>query len=44
MKENVNVKEYEFNNPLTQKIDSIIHNSLRDCHKKYFHMFDHICE
>ena len=38
------VKEYEFKNPLIQKIDSIIDNSLRDCHKKYFHTFGHICE
>ena len=38
------VKEYEFNNPLFQKIDSIIDNSIRDSHHKYFHAFDHICE
>ena len=38
------VKEYEFDNPLIQKIDSIIVNSIRDCHNKYFHTFDHICE
>ena len=38
------VKEYEFNNPLIQKIDSIIDNCVRDCHNKYFHTFDHICE
>ena len=38
------VKEYEFDNPLIQKIDSIIDNSIRDCHNKYFHTFDHICE
>ena len=38
------VKEYEFDNPLITKIDSIIDNSIRDCHKKYFHTFDHICE
>ena len=38
------VKEYEFNNPLIQKIDSLIDNSIRDCHNKYFHTFDHICE
>ena len=37
-------KEYKFNNPLIQKIDSIIHNCVRDCHNKYFHTFDHICE
>ena len=38
------VKEYEFYNPLIQKIDSIIDNSIRDCHDKSFHIFDHICE
>ena len=44
LNENVIVKEYEFDNPLIQKIDSLIDNSLRDCHNKYFHTFDHICE
>ena len=38
------VKEYEFDNPPIQKIDSLIDNSIRDCHNKYFHTFDHICE
>ena len=38
------VKEYEFDNPLIQKIDSLIDNSISDCHIKYFHTFDHICE
>ena len=38
------VKEYEFNNPLIQKIVSLIDNSIKDCHNKYFHTFDHICE
>ena len=38
------VKEYNFDNPLIQNIDSIIDNSIRDCHNKYFHTFDHICE
>ena len=42
--ENVIVKKFEFNNPLIRKIDSIIDNSIRDCHDKYFHTFDHICE
>ena len=31
------VKEYTFVNPLNQKIDSLIDNSIRDCHEKYFH-------
>ena len=44
MNENVIVKEYDFNKPLIQKIDSLIDNSIRDCHDKYFHTFDHICE
>ena len=44
MNENNIVKEYEFENPLIQNIDSIIDNSTRDCHNKYFHTFDHICE
>ena len=38
------VKEYKFDNPLIQKIDSIFDNSVRDCHNKYFPTFDHICE
>ena len=38
------VKEYEINNPLIQKIDSLIDNSIRDCHHKYFHTFDYVCE
>ena len=43
-KENVIVKEYEIDNPLIQNIDFIIDNCIRDCHNKYFHTFDHICE
>ena len=38
------VKEYELNNPLHQKIDSLIEDCIRDCHIKYFQTFDHICE
>ena len=38
------VKEYKFDNPLIQKIDSLIDKSIRECHNKYFHTFDHICE
>ena len=41
---NIIVKEYESNNPVITKIDSIIDNSITDCHNKYFHTFDHICE
>ena len=38
------VKEYKFDNALIQKIHSLIDNSIRHCHNKYFHTFDHICE
>ena len=38
------VKEYEFDNPLIQIIDSLIDDCIRDCQNKYFHTFDHICE
>ena len=40
---NVIVKQYEFDKPIIQKIDSKNDNCIRDCHKKYFHTFDHIC-
>ena len=35
------VKEYEFDKPLIQMIDSNIDNCYRDCHKKYFHTFEY---
>ena len=38
------VNEFEFDNPLIRKIDSIFDDCIRDCHHKYFHTFDHICE
>ena len=38
------VKEYEFDKPPIQKIDSLIDNSVRDCHHKYFHTINHISE
>ena len=38
------VKEYNFDNPLIQNIDSIIDKCYRDCHHKYFHKFEFICE
>ena len=44
MNENVVVKDFEFNNSPNHKIDSLIDNSIRDCHNKYFQTFDHICE
>ena len=42
--ENEIVREYEFDNPPIQNIDSLIDDSIRDCHNKFFHTFDHICE
>ena len=44
MNDNNIVKEYEINKPLIQKVDSLIDISIRDCHNKYIHTFDHICE
>ena len=44
MNENVIVEEYDFDKPLIQKTDSLIVNCIRNCHDKYFHTFDHICE
>ena len=38
------VKEYKFCKRLIQKIDSLIDNSIRGCHHKYFQTFDHVCE
>ena len=37
------VKEYEYDNPLIQNIDSIINKCDRDCHNKYFHTFKYEC-
>ena len=37
------VKEYEFDNPLIQIIDSIIDKCYRDCHNKYYHTFKYEC-
>ena len=42
--ENVILRENELGNPPIQNIVSLIENSIRDCHNKYFHTFDHICE
>ena len=38
------VKEYEFDNPSISEIDSIINKCYKDCHHKYFHTFEYICE
>ena len=38
------VKEYKIVNPPIQNINSIISECYRDCHNKYFHIFDFICE
>ena len=32
------VNEYEFIEPLNHKIDILIDNCIRDCHKIYFHV------
>ena len=37
------VKEYEFDNPLIQNIDSIINKCYGDCHQKYYHTFKYEC-
>ena len=37
------VKEYEFDNPLFQNIDSIINKCYKGCHHKYFHRFEYEC-
>ena len=37
------VKEYEFDKPLIQNIDSIINKCYRDCHNKSFHTFEYEC-
>ena len=44
LNENFIVKEYEFDKPPIQQIDSIFDDCIRDCHHKYFHTFDHKCE
>ena len=38
------VKKYNFDNPPIQNINSIISECYKDCHHKYFHTFDFICE
>ena len=38
------VKKYRIVNTLIQNINSIISECYRDCHHKYFHTFDFICE
>ena len=37
------VKDYDFIKPLIQKIDSIIHNSIRNCHNRYFQTIECKC-
>ena len=37
------VKEYEFDNPLIQNIDSIISKFYKDSHYKYYHTFEYEC-
>ena len=38
------VKDYQFNKPRIHKIDSIIDNCYRECHKKYYQTFTFKCE
>ena len=38
------VKEYEFDKPHIQKIDSTIAQCSRDCYSKYYHTFEYKCE
>ena len=38
------VIEDEFSKPLIHKIDSIIDNCYRNCHNKYYHIFENKCE
>ena len=38
------VKEYEFDKPLIQKIDSVIDNCYGDCYSKYYRTFEYKCE
>ena len=37
------VKEYEFESPLIQNIDSIIDKCYRDCHNNFYHTFEYEC-
>ena len=37
------VKEYEFDNPLCNNLDSLIDSYFKDCHKNYFHIFEFEC-
>ena len=37
------VKEYEFENPLIQNIDSIINTCYRKCYNNYYHTFENEC-
>ena len=36
-------KEYKIDNPLFDKIDSIIDGCYRDCHNEFFHTFEYVC-
>ena len=38
------VKENDFVERLIHNIDSIIDNCIRDCHAKFFHIFEYKCE
>ena len=36
-------KDYNFDNPLTTEIDSILVKCFRDCHNNYFHNYKYRC-
>ena len=44
MNEKIIDKEYDFNKPLIQKIDSVIDNSKNARFNNLFNLFDHRCE
>ena len=37
------VKEYNFDNPLCSKLDSVLDSCSKDPHNKYFHKFNYEC-
>ena len=44
MNENLNGNEYDFKEPLIQKIDSLKDNCIKECHNRFFHTLHQICE
>ena len=37
------VKEYNFDKPLCNEMNSILDRCLRDCHNNYFHKYKYEC-